>query len=392
MKARNRTMNRRDFTNASLLAGAAVVSGGVDALAAPAPDRRIRVGVIGCGSVARVYLPHLKNCPFADVVSVCDIIPERAAERAQKFEVPNPYPNIEAMLAGADFDLFVNLTDMQEHERLNRQAIEAGKHIWSEKPIANSLAAGQALLALAREKQVRVWGAPTVVSSPQFAFMAKTIAAGKLGTVAAAHATYGWAGPNWSDFFYKDGGGSMPDLGVYNLTTLTGLFGPVKSVVAMTNIRTPMRKMSSGKLLEVVAEDNAMVLMEHVSGVLSHMQCGFNYFSPREHDDPNQALLTVSVTGTDGVMSLAGYDWAPKHVELATADAPTPKNHATDAQGYKWEQGASAVAEFLATGKEPLFTPEHALHVVEIMTAARASQKNGARVALTSTFKWPVIA
>ncbi len=354
--------------------------------------KKVKVGIIGCGSVSRLYFPHLKASPHAELVSACDIIPERAAERAKKFEVPNQYPNIEKMLAGAAFDLFVNLTDMQEHERLNRMAIEAGKHIWSEKPIANSLAAGQELLELAKKKGVRVWGAPTAVNSPQFEFMAKTLADKKLGVVSAAHATYGWAGPNWAEFFYAEGGGSMPDLGVYNLTTLTGLLGPAKSVVAMTSVVTPVRKMASGKEMKVVAEDNAMVLMEHAGGAISHMQCGFNYFSPHEHDDPNQSLLTVALTGTTGVMSLAGYDWAPKHVQLATADAPKPKAFATDAKGYVWEQGASVVAECLATGKEPRFTPEHALHVVEIMTAARQSQKEGRRVALRSTFKWPVIA
>jgi len=84
-------------------------------------------------------------------------------------------------------------------------------------------------------------GAPTVVNSPQFAFMAKTLADKKLGRLAGAHATYGWTGPNWASFFYAEGGGSMPDLGVYNLTSLTGLLGPAKSVTAMTSIITPTR-------------------------------------------------------------------------------------------------------------------------------------------------------
>ncbi|MGL6073041.1 MAG: Gfo/Idh/MocA family protein [Fimbriiglobus sp.] len=379
------SVDRRKFLGAGAVAVASTF------VKAETKAKKIRVGVIGCGSVARVYFPHLKESPHVELVSACDIIPERAADRAKQFGVPHQYPSVEKMLAGAEFDLFVNLTDMQEHERLNKLAIEAGKHIWSEKPIANSLAAGQKLLALAKEKKVRVWGAPTVVNSPQFAFMAKTISDGKLGRVSAAHATYGWAGPNWADFFYAEGGGSMPDLGVYNLTTLTGLFGPVKSLVAITSIITPDRPMRDGRKLKVVAEDNAMVIMEHAGGTLSHMQCGFNYFSPHEHDDPNQSLLTVSVTGSSGVMSLGGYDWAPKHVQLATAEAPKPTKFADDAKGYKWEQGASVVAEFLATGQEPLFTPEHALHVVEIMTAARESQKKGSRIALTSTFKWPVI-
>jgi len=90
-------------------------------------------------------------------------------------------------------------------------------------------------------------------------------------------------------------------------------------------------------------------------------------------------------------MSLAGYDWAPHHVDLATRQSPKLTQFAADTKGYKWEQGASVVAECLAKGKEPLFTPEHALHVVEIMIAARESQKTGRRIGIQSTFRWPVV-
>lgn len=391
-------IDRREFMRTSGTAAASTVAFGTLSAtqAASAVDeprsKKIRVGIIGCGSVSRMYFPSLSKCPYAEIVSACDIIPKRAEDRAAKFKVPNQYPHIDKMLAGADFDLLVNLTDMQEHEHLNRHALEAGKHLWSEKPIANSLAAGQELLELAKKKGVRVWGAPTVVNSPQFAFMAKTLAEKKLGRVVAAHATYGWSGPNWASFFYAEGGGSMPDLGVYNLTSLTGLFGPAKSVVAMTNIMTPTRKIIGKGEVRVTAEDNSMVLMEHEGGVLSHMQCGFNYFTGHEHDDVTQSLHTISVTGTEGVMHLVGYDWAPHGVDLATRQSPKLERHAVDSKGYNWEQGARVVAECLATGKETPFTPEHALHVVEIMIAARESQKTGRRIEMKSTFKWPVIA
>jgi predicted dehydrogenase len=101
-------------------------------------DKKIRIGIIGCGSVSGVYLPHLTKSPFVEVVSVCDIKPERAKARAEEFNIPNQYPHIDQLLAGAPFDLMVNLTNMQEHGRLNKQAVMKGKHIWSEKPLANS--------------------------------------------------------------------------------------------------------------------------------------------------------------------------------------------------------------------------------------------------------------
>jgi predicted dehydrogenase len=382
--------NRREFTKAALLTGIAAASGQMQALAdGPAP--RIRTGVIGCGSVSHSYLPVLTNSPFVEVTSLCDRRYERAQKQGEAFKVANTYRHIDDMLGGVPFDFLVNLTDMQEHEHLNRRALESGKHVWSEKPIANSLAAGQELLRIAKEKSLRLWGAPITVQSPQFAFMAKQLAAGKLGRVAAAHAHYGHEGPNWSAFFYEKGGGSLPDLAVYNLTSLTGLLGPVKHVTAMLSIVTPQRTVGDKGRIKVEAEDNAMVLMDHGQGVMSHVQSGFNYFNPHGHDGSKEARYTIDVVGSEGFMGLVGYDWAPLGVELATKDAPGLKRHVTDPQGYAWQKGAALAAEALVTGKELLVTPEQALHVLEIILAARESSATGKRIALTSTFNWPLV-
>ncbi|MBE0539783.1 MAG: Gfo/Idh/MocA family oxidoreductase [Verrucomicrobia bacterium] len=389
MKTTTTQLTRRDFTKTTLFAGAAVITAGAAAFAQSA--RRIRTGVIGCGSVSHSYLPVLTECPYVELVSLCDIRPERARQQAKRFKVAHHYPHIDAMLAGEPFEFLVNLTDMQEHERLNRQALAAGKHVWSEKPIANSLRAGQELLRVARQKQLRLWGAPITVQSPQFAFMARMLAQGALGRVAAAHADYGHEGPNWSSFFYEKGGGSMPDLMVYNLTSLTGLLGPAKHVTAMLSIVTPERDITEKGRIKVTEEDNAMVLLDHGNGVISHAQSGFNYFNPHGHDGSGEQRHTITMVGSRGFMGLVGYDWAPLGVDLATHEQPRLKRHATDAKGYVWQQGAALAAECLVTGRELLTTPEHALHVLEIMTAARKSQATGKRIKLASAFRWPVV-
>lgn len=385
-------VNRREFGKTALLAGAALVSGPTAALTADAATKRIRTGVIGCGSVSHQYLPQLTASRFVEVVSLCDIRYERAQKQGEKFKVRKTYPNIDAMLAGEPFEFLIDLTDMQQHEGINRRALQAGKHVWSEKPIANSLAAGQELLRTAREKNARLWGAPITVQSPHFAFMARQIQSGKLGRIAAAHADYGHGGPDWSAFFYEKGGGSMPDLGVYNLTSLTGMLGPVKHVTAMVSIVTPERTVSDKGRIKVTEEDNAMVLMEHGDGIISHVQSGFNYFNPHGHEGSKETRHTISIVGSEGFMGLVGYDWEPLGVDLATKDSPGIERHVTDAQGYIWQQGAVLAAECLVNGKELLVTPEQALHVLEIITAARESSATGKRIALTSTFKWPIIA
>jgi predicted dehydrogenase len=391
MSASRRDLLKLTAGGAVLSAARALAPATTRADGPKAPGKKIAVGVIGCGSVSRAYFPNLAKCPFVELVSACDKVPERARQAAEKFRIPNHYPDIGRMLAGAPFDLLVDLTDMQEHEGLNQQAIAAGKHVWSEKPIANSLAAGQELLATARRKGLRLWGAPTVVESPQFAFMARTLAAGALGPLASAHASYGHNGPDWAEFFYAKGGGSLPDLGVYNLTTLTGLLGPARAVAAMTGIVTRERRIAGKGRITVAEEDNASALLDHGGGVFSHVESGFNYFTPHDHDGTRQDHHTLTITGRNGVMQLAGYDWGPHAVDLSTQKEPRFKRYADATHGYVWQGGASLAAECLATGKEPRVTPEHALHVVEIITAARRSSATGRRVELTSTFPWPVV-
>ena len=381
---------RETFLKQTALAGAGLLIASIRGFAIE-QQKKIKVGVIGCGSVSGQYLPHLSKSPYVELISTCDIIPSRAKAQAEKYKIANHYPHIDQMLAGPKFDLLVNLTDMQEHGRLNKQALQANRNVWSEKPMANTYKEGKALLDLAREKKLRIWGAPAVVNSPQFAFMAKAIRDGKLGKVSSAHAHYGHLGPTWSAFFYEKGGGSLPDLGVYNLATLTGLLGPAKHVMAMTSIITPERTVDNKGKIKVEAEDNAMVLMDHGNGVMSHVQCGFNYFDPYGHEGKGQEKHTVTIWGTHGNMGLVGYDWAPAGVDLATHDHETPQRFVPDPGTYVWQQGASVISESLATGKEPLINVEHALHVLEVIEAARESGNSGKKIKLESSFKWPIV-
>lgn len=383
-------VSRKDFILRTTMAGAAALLASLESFAI-GTEKKICVGVIGCGSVSTQYLPHLTKSQHAEVVSLCDIIVDRAVTRSKEYNIANYYPNIDAMLKGVPFDLLVNLTDMQEHGRLNKQALEAGKNVWSEKPMANTYNEGKSLLDLAQKKKLRIWGAPAVVNSPQFEFMSKAIQEGRLGRISAAHAHYGHTGPLWSAFFYEKGGGSLPDLGVYNLATLTGLLGPAKNVMAMTSIVTPERTVDNKGKIRVEAEDNASVLMDHGNGVISHVQCGFNYFDPFGHEGHGQEKPTISIWGTKGNMGLIGYDWSPFGVDVSTEGNEKVQRFATNTKGYVWQEGATVISESLSKNIEPRIAAEHALHVLEIIEAARESGRTGRRIEMRSTFKWPMV-
>ena len=384
-------ISRSQFLEKTSLAGAALFLSSLEGLASVSPQKKLRVGLIGCGSVSNRYLPHLKSSSLIEVVSLCDIKYDRAVNQNKQYSLgAATYPNIEAMMSGVPFDLMVTTTDMQEHGRLNKIALTAGKHVWSEKPMANTYAEGKELLELANSKKLRLWGAPAVVNSPQFAFMNKMIQEGKLGRVASGHGQYGHTGPDWSAFFYEKGGGSMPDLGVYNIATLTGLLGPAKSIVAMTSIVNPERTVGDKGKIKVDAEDNAHILMEHSNGVISHVMCGFNYFDPHGHEAGNQTLHSIQIFGDKANMRLIGYDWETNGVVIDDSWNEAPKLLSTDKGGYMWQEGATVVSESIVNGTEPKINVEHSLHVLEIIESARISQETGRRIQLKSRFKYPL--
>ena len=385
-------MSRQKFLQYTAAAGAAVLLSSLESFALGTDEKKLRVAVIGCGSVSNRYLPQLLSSKLIEVVSLCDIKYERAVAQNKQYNVnAQTYPHIDKMLAGVPFDMMVTLTDMQKHGELNKKAILAGKHVWSEKPMANTYAEGKALLDLAKSKKLRLWGAPAVVNSPQFEFMSKTIQSGKLGRLASAHGQYGHTGPTWSAFFYEKGGGSMPDLGVYNMATLTGLLGPARSVMAMTSIVNPERTVDDKGKIKVVAEDNAHVLLEHDKGVISHVMCGFNYFDPHGHEAGTQTLHSIQIYGDYGNMRLVGYDWETNGVWLDTSWDKPAELMSTDKGGYEWQEGARVTGESIVNKTEPRINVEHALHVLEIIEAARKSSATGMKVKLKSKFPWPIV-
>jgi len=372
-------------------AGALTMLQSMEGFAKEHPEKKLRVAVIGCGSVSNRYLPQLLSSKLIEVVSLCDIKYDRALGQNKQYNVnAQTYPNIDAMLKGVPFDMMVTLTDMQKHGELNKIAILAGKHVWSEKPMANTYAEGKTLLDLARSKNLRLWGAPAVVNSPQFAFMNKTIQEGGLGRIACSHGQYGHNGPTWSAFFYEKGGGSMPDLGVYNMATLTGLLGPAKAVMAMLSIVNPERTVDDKGKIKVEAEDNAQVLLEHDKGIISHVMCGFNYFDPHGHEAGTQSLHSIQIYGDKANMRLIGYDWETNGVVLDNSWTEPAQLLCTDKGGYEWQEGARVTGESIVNGTEPKINVEHALHVLEIIEAARKSSATGMKIKLQSTFQWPL--
>jgi predicted dehydrogenase len=343
---------------------------------------KIRIAVAGCGSVSGHYLAHLQKNPHAELAGACDVIEERYRERMAEFDIPRGFRSVGEMLAALDFDLLLNLTSMPAHYAINQEALGAGKHVFCEKPFAPAYAQGRELLDLAQAKGLRLWAAPNVVTSPQFRYMAEALRDRKIGKVHAAHACYGHSGPSWGPWFYRQGGGSLHDLAVYNITTLTGLLGPAKAVMALMGTAVSHRTIER-ESVNVEADDNVMLLLDHGDSAFSHIQSGFVY---RVQNDDR----TIEIIGLQGAMNLLGWDWAPKGVEIRLECESAWQTRCTAAQHYTWEAGAACAVEQLISDTAGLMTAEHALHVVEIMEAARESATTGRRIPIESSFGWPL--
>ena len=204
-----------------------------------------------------------------------------------------------------------------------------------------------------------------------------------MGDLLTARARYGWAGPDWGRWYYEPGGGALFDLGIYNVTSLCGFFGPARRVTAMTGVAIPERVIG-GETVPVRAEDNAHVLLDFGDARFAVVTTGFTmqrYRSP-----------CLELYGTHGVLQMLGDDWAPEGHELWRNDRAAWELHPETEPAWPWTDGLRHLVECIETGAAPVTRPEHAFHALEIMLAAQAAGADGRARTITSPFPAPDLA
>lgn len=340
----------------------------------------IGLGIVGCGSVARAYgepLRRLEAQGNARPVACCDALPGRAEEYAAQYGVPHTVPDIDALLRRDDVDVVLVFTPNKFHTEMAGAALAAGKHVLVEKPMATSVTDARALAEQARTSPGHLICAPFVILSRTFQTMSQHIARGDIGEVYAARAIYGWAGPDWSEWFYQAGGGALFDLGVYDLTALTGLLGPAKRVTAMTGICVPER-IVAGTPMRVEAADSIHLILDFGDSVFASAVTGFTI--------QRQRTAALEIYGAEGVIQMLGHTWGPHGCELWQNSAGCWQVFDEMEHDYHWTAGLDHLVECIRSGAEPIVTPEHALHVTEIMIRALDSGETGRAVELDTTF------
>src|SRR5262249_19873756 len=227
---------------------------------------------------------------------------------------------------------------MPEHGPITRMALEAGKHVLVEKPMAVMLDEAADLVALARQSSGYLLPAPHVILSPTYQAMWKRVQHGDVGQVLSAPALYGWSGPEWGKWFYQKGGGPLFDLGVYNIASLTGLLGPARRVMAMTSVAVPERVVD-GERMRVETEDNAQVLIDFGGSCLAVVTTGFIFKAYRRP--------ALELYGARGTIQMLGEDWAPRGYELWQSEADGWQVYEETAPDWPGTDGLHRLGEWI---------------------------------------------
>ncbi len=347
----------------------------------------VSVGIIGCGSVMQhAYMPLMVNeiaRGRAAAPTICDLRPDRITEVEAKFPTSGSTLDPQVIIDDPTIDLVVVLTSMPEHGDLAEQALAAGHHVLVEKPMSLSLEQAARLVELDRNGPANLLCAPHVLLSPDYQRMATMMGDGLIGRPLLARARYGWNGPDWGQWFYGPGGGPLFDLGVYNVTTLTGLLGPCRSVTAMTTL-TRSHRVVDGEEIEVQTDDTFQILLELGGDAGSVLATVTTAFGMQQYLGP-----AVEVYGLDGTVQMLGDDWAPDGLQLWRNSVGAWQTYHSKSRYWPWTDGLRHMIDCIRTGQQPYTRPEHAYHVLEIMLAAMEAAKTGTTQQVTSTFTPP---
>ena len=353
----------------------------------------VRIGVIGVGDVAqRDYLPEIHRLgDRIRLVAVSSRNQDRARSVADTFSAERWTTQWREVLA-QDVDAVLNLTPIAVHADIARAALEAGKHVYSEKPLALDVATGRELAELAAARELTVVAAPSIALFPQVQAAASLLATGRLGPVHCFRA-HAYAGtPPWDGYdgdphpFFADYGGPLRDMGVYPLHTITALFGPVTAVTAISR-RTrdsfvPTDGPFAGRAVPVDSDDDWNLIVRTASGASGPIQVNF---CAREAAGPE-----FEIQGEQGTAALSLLDVAqPLRVLAAGAedwvDEPVPHERA---EGPDHLLGVQEFVQCIASGAAPVLSAEHAIHVLDVLDTAEESSRTGRVAVPTTTFDW----
>lgn len=363
---------------------------------------KLGVGIIGCGNISTAYFRLAPLFRGLEVRACADIAMAAAEARAAEFGVRAE--TVDELLADPAVDVVINLTIPAAHFGVTKAALEAGKHVYSEKPFVLTIEEGLELKALADSKNLRVGSAPDTFLGGAHQLARKLIDDGELGTITAgtafvlSHGMEHWH-PN-PDFFFLPGGGPMLDLGPYYISDLIHLIGPVKRVGALTSAATPTRTLTAegprkGQTVDVKTPTTVQALLEFENGAGVMIGTSWDVWGHR-HRQP------IELYGTEGSIFIPDPNWFGGTVEIVGRDgqlreAPAwdhplgvPNHPATEPHSANYRTaGLADMALSIIEGREARCGLDRALHGIDVMTSILRSGETGQFVDLQTTCTRP---
>ena len=346
--------------------------------------RKVGIGIIGCGNISEAYLKAAQGFPILDIRGIADLRPEAAAARASQFGLKPQ--SVGDLLRDPDIEIIVNLTIPAAHVEVGLQAILAGKHVHSEKPLGLTTAHALTLLEAADKRGLRVGCAPDTFLGGAHQTCRKLVDEGAIGKPVGGSAFFMCPGherwhPNPA-FYYQNGGGPMLDMGPYYITALVNLIGPVARVCgASARVRSERLITSeplNGTRIPVEVATHVAGTLEFVSGAVVSMAMSFDV--PKHRHGP------IELYGTEASMIVPDPNRFGGTIETAQAGgewAPRPTEHPY-ADGNFRSIGVADMAHALRSGRPHRASGALALHALEVMEAFETSSDTGRHVSISS--------
>ncbi len=368
--------------------------------------KALGVGVIGTGVIAGVYMQNMPLFEGIELRACADIRPEAAAAQAAKYNTEAR--SVDALLASPDIDLVLNLTVPNAHYAISHEAVSAGKHVFSEKPLCAGLADGRKLVAEAEHRGVRLGCAPDTFLGGGGRLARRMIDEGKIGHVLAGSAFLMSRGmEHWHpdpEFFFKPGGGPILDLGPYYIGALVNLLGPITKVHALTSIGLPERVVTTagprtGDRIKVETPTTVMALLQFAAGaqislamswdVHRHSHPGIElYGSDGSMRVPDPNFFGGTVEFTEGAGDWQGADSSGMVFGKPNWRSPNWPATRADQANYRC-LGIAELARSISHGTPHRSSGKLALHVLEAMYAILQSGESGSPVDVGSPIDRP---
>ena len=362
--------------------------------------RKLGVGVIGCGNISAAYFTLAPLFKGVEMRACADLDVKAAEARAKEFGVRAE--TVENLLTASDIDIVVNLTVPAAHYAVSKAILDAGKHVYSEKPFVLSVKEGQDLAKRAARKGLRIGSAPDTFLGGAHQFVRSLIDRGKVGRITSgtcyvmSHGMEHWH-PN-PDFFFAPGGGPILDLGPYYISNLVQLIGPVRRVAALASIpareRTITSKPRFGQKITVTTPTTIHALLEFENGATVTFNASWDVW--------HHGHAPIELYGEEGTILVPDPNFFGGDVRFTRKADPVRKlpkwEHAFAVPNQKHAHGMMAnyrasgladMAQAIVAGRPPRCSLEMSLHVIDVMTGILKSGESGKFVAMQTTCERP---